>query len=122
LGGGGRGGGGLGGGEYSTHVTHDVICAPLAVFLVALSQHSGDVDDGLSGFPWPKPSLAHLQPATMLSLEHTSVGGGLGGEGGGEVVAEEGGGELGLLGLPGSSIGEGCGDGDSSTTASSWGV
>ena len=52
FGGGGIGGGGRGGGEYSTQVTHDVICAPVTVFLVALSQHNGDVEDGLSGFPW----------------------------------------------------------------------
>jgi len=91
LGGGGKGGGGRGGGEYCTHVTHDVICAPLAVLLVALSQHRGDVEDGLSGFPWPKPWLAHLQPATMLSLEHTSWGGGRGG--GGRGGGGRGGGE-----------------------------
>jgi len=91
LGGGGIGGGGRGGGEYSTHVTHDVICAPLTVFLDALSQHRGDVEDGLSGKPWPKPWLAHLQPATMLSLEHTSLGGGLGsgGIGGGGIGGGE---------------------------------
>jgi hypothetical protein len=44
-----------------------------------LSQHSGDVEDGLSGKPWPKPWLAHSQPATILSFEHTEAGGGLGG-------------------------------------------
>ena len=55
IGGGGIGGGGRGGGEYSTHVTNDVSCAPVIVLFVALSQHSGDVDGGLSGSPWPKP-------------------------------------------------------------------
>ena len=78
LGGGGIGGGGRGGGEYCTHVTHDVICAPLTVFLDALSQHSPDANDGLSGSLWPKSWLAHVQPATMLSFEHTEAGGGLG--------------------------------------------
>jgi hypothetical protein len=65
LGGGGVGGGSWGGGEYFTHVTHDVICAPLTVFLDALSQHSPVDTSGLSGNPWPKPWLAHLHPATM---------------------------------------------------------
>jgi hypothetical protein len=80
-GGGGIGGGGRGGGEYFTHLFDVIICAPVMVFLVASLQHSGDVDGGLSGFPLPKPWLAHLQPATMLSLEHTSPGGWLGGGG-----------------------------------------
>jgi hypothetical protein len=91
LGGGGIGGGGRGGGEYTTHVTRDVICAPVTVFFVAWSQHSPVDTSGLSGNPWPKPRLPHLQPATMLLVEHTSLGGGLsgggiggGGRGGGE--------------------------------------
>ena len=86
LGGGGIGGGGRGGGEYFTHVAHDVICAPVTVFFVNPSQHNGDVEDGLSDRPWPKPWLAHVQPATMLSSEQREAEGGLGGGGIGAAV------------------------------------
>jgi len=96
LGGGGIGGGGRGGGEYFTHLIDDIICAPVTVFLDASSQHSGDVDGGLSGSPLPKPWLAHLQPTAMLRLEQTSLGGGLsgggiggGGRGGGEYFTHQ---------------------------------